>query len=221
MAKNCVICGKPSGMYPLCKEHLKMKNLGAVAKCDKCDNWYVVADGCKCSKRPNDTSTLTCIICGKNSNGKHFCLDCYNKYKDRTIDLKIKNCVEYKLLDPYGNKDTKTANGLYVRSLSEKIIYDEIFSRGIKCEYERTVSYKNEKGEIKELHPDFYLTDYKLYIEHWGMLETRNKQYIKEKEFKEKIYKAKGYKLAATVNSDIKDIQTAIDRILLENDIEI
>ena len=48
MAKNCVICGKPSGMYPLCKEHLEMKNNGQVEKCADCDTWYVVKDGCKC-----------------------------------------------------------------------------------------------------------------------------------------------------------------------------
>ena len=40
------------------------------------------------------------------------------------------------------------------------------------------------------------------------------------KEYKEKIYKSKGYKFAATVSQDIRDIQAAIERILLENDIE-
>ena len=104
--------------------------------------------------------------------------------------------------------------------MSEKIIYDELFRRGIKCEYERTVTYKNENGEIKELHPDFYLTDYKLYIEHWGYLDSRNQEYEESKKFKEKIYRAKGYRLAATTSQDIKDIQTAIERLLLENDIE-
>ena len=104
--------------------------------------------------------------------------------------------------------------------MSEKIIYDELFRRGIKCEYERTVTYKTETGEIKELHPDFYLTDYKLYIEHWGYLDSRNKDYEETKKFKEQIYRAKGYRLAATTSQDIKDIQAAIERLLLENDIE-
>ena len=167
------------------------------------------------------TNDLTCIACGKPSNGKHFCFKCYQKYKERTISIEIKNCTEFTVTDAYGNRDTKTANGLYVRSLSEKIIYDELFRRDIKCEYERTVTYKDEKGEIKELHPDFYLTDYKLYIEHWGYLDSRNKEYAETKAFKEKIYEQKGYKLAATTSQDIKDIQAAIERLLLENDINV
>ena len=207
----CPICGEPTNIYMgnarkdrLCRKHAAMLKNGELNL-----------------NKAEEHEEITCIICGKNSNGKHFCYNCYKKYKERTITLEIKNCTEFTVTDAYGNKDTKTANGLYVRSLSEKIIYDELFRRNIKCEYERTVTYKNENGEIKELHPDFYLTDFKLYIEHWGYLDSRNKEYEETKKFKEKIYASKGYKLAATTSQDIKDIQAAIERLLLENDIEI
>lgn len=232
MAKTCQICGKPSGMYPLCPACFKLRDEGKIEKCEDCGSWHRTECLCECkkttksttiepTKEKKETNELTCIICGVPSNGKHFCLKCYKKYHERTITIEVKGCTEFTITDAYGNKDTKTANGLYVRSLSEKIIYDELFRRGIKCEYERTVTYKDENGEIKELHPDFYLTDYKLYIEHWGYLDSRDAEYEKTKAYKEKIYKAKGYRLAATTSKDIKDIQSAMERLLLENDIEV
>lgn len=226
---SCKICGSKSGIYPLCPDCFKLRDSGKIEKCEDCGEWHYTNSPCKCKKTkttvkeaPKEitSSDLTCIICGEHSNGKHFCLKCYRKYYERTITIEVKGCTEFTLTDAYGNKDTKTANGLYVRSLSEKIIYDELFRRGIKCEYERTVTYKDENGEIKELHPDFYLTDYKLYIEHWGYLDSRDAEYERTKAHKEKIYKAKGYRLAATTSKDIKDIQSAIERLLLENDIE-
>ena len=219
----CPICGEPTRVYMgnarkdrLCAKHADALKAGELFV-DENGNFSTQKE----TPKSESISELTCIICSEPSNGKHFCLKCYRKYHERTISVEIKGCTEFTLTDAYGNKDTKTANGLYVRSLSEKIIYDELFRRGIKCEYERTVTYKDEKGEIKELHPDFYLTDYKLYIEHWGYLDSRNKEYEESKKYKEKIYNAKGYRLAATTSKDIKDIQSAIERLLLENDIEV
>ena len=237
--KICPICGEPTylvgGKNPR-KDKLCGKHATALYRkeifFDENENLYFDSKTKKPIKQNTETTTntkettnttdkITCIGCGKDSNGKHFCIKCYNKFKDRTISIEVKGCTEFTITDAYGNRDTKTANGLYVRSLSEKIIYDELLRRGINCEYERTVTYKSETGEIKELHPDFYLTDYKLYIEHWGYLDSRNKEYEDTKLFKEKIYKAKGYRLAATTSQDIKDIQAAIERLLLENDIEL
>lgn len=230
---KCPICGEPTFIYfgnprkdHLCQKHGQDLKKDLIEQCPDCGKWHSSDEECKCKKgvatitQKEDPDELTCIICGQPSNGRHFCIKCWKKYRDRTITIQVKNCVEYFITDAYGNKDTKTANGLYVRSLSEKIIYDEFYRRGIRCEYERTVTYKDEKGEIQELHPDFYLTDYKLYLEHWGYLDTKNKEYLETKEYKEKIYKSKGYRFAATVSQDIRDIQAAIERILLENDIE-
>ena len=223
---TCPICGENTRVYMgkarkdrLCGKHADMLKAGELVIDEKGNFTDPKAISKEIAKDTN-VSELACIICGEPSNGKHFCLKCYRKYRERTITLEVKGCSEFTVTDAYGNKDTKTANGLYVRSLSEKIIYDELFRRGIKCEYERTVTYKDENGEIKELRPDFYLTDYKLYIEHWGYLDSRDKEYEESKRYKERIYNAKGYRLAATTSKDIKDIQSAIERLLLENDIE-
>ena len=37
--KTCDICGKSSGIYPLCKEHLTMKANGLVIKNEKTGKW--------------------------------------------------------------------------------------------------------------------------------------------------------------------------------------
>ena len=218
--KNCQICGKPSGMYPLCKEHLALKNEGKVIKNEKTGEWELKDlskdeyGECKINKK--------CLLCSNSTeNGNLFCKEHYFKYKDKTITVTIKNLTDFNIVDEYGNRDVKTANGMYVRSQQEKIIYDELYSRGVKFEYEKTAFYKDENGEVKELHPDFYLTDYNLYIEHWGYENTKDKKYISEKAYKEKIYKELGVKIAGTSSEDIKDIGKAIDRIFFENNIVI
>ncbi len=209
--KVCQICNKTCHMYyPLCKEHLEMKNKGLVIKNEQTGKWEIVQQ-----------NNSKCLLCSNPTvNGNLFCKEHYFKYKDKTITVTIKNLKDFNIIDEYGNRDVKTANGMFVRSQQEKIIYDELYSRGIRCEYEKVEFYKDANEETKELHPDFYLPDYKLYIEHWGYENTNDKKYIEEKQFKEKIYKEKNLKIAGTSSEDIKDISKAIDRIFFENGIK-
>lgn len=112
VSKKCVICGKPSGMYPLCTEHLEMKAEGKVIKCPDCGTWHLIEETCNC-KSPKFTTLPTegydnCIICNNNSNGYAFCKDCFKKFstcelldilnhpeiKDNKIDI-----VNYKKID--------------------------------------------------------------------------------------------------------------------------
>lgn len=157
------------------------------------------------------TSDLKCIICGADSNGKHFCRSCYSKYKDRSVDIRITNCNSTQILDEFGSKTKKAKDGRYVRSLSEKIIIDYFFDNYIRVVYEKTIPYTNEKGEEKELHPDFYLTDYNLYIEFNGLT---NKAYLKMKEYATKIYKEKGLQVEILETNDINDIEKTMEKLL-------
>lgn len=223
MTKKCVICEENAfGYYPLCKKHLEMTKTGDVYK-DKNGQWCLKQqEEIKNKENENVRINKKCLLCNNETeNGNLFCKEHYFKYKDKTITVTIKNLIDFNIVDEYGNRDVKTANGMYVRSQQEKIIYDELYSRGIKFEYEKTEFYKDDKGETKELHPDFYLTDYNLYIEHWGYENTKDKKYIAEKSYKENIYKQLGVKIAGTSSEDIKDIKKAIDRIFFENDIKI
>lgn len=231
MEKVCPICGKPTRVYMgnarkdgLCGTHADMLKAGEIFLCDKCGIYHKSGEDCN-TERIKETKTeeskCKCLFCDNNtSDGYLFCKNCYYKYKDKSITVLVKNLSTFSILDEYGNRDVKTANGMYVRSQQEKIIYDELYSRNIKIEYEPTVYYKNEKGETEKLHPDFYLTDYNLYIEHWGYEDTSDKKYKEIKKFKEEIYKKENKRVAGTSSADIKDIKAAIDRIFFENDIK-
>lgn len=209
MGKSCVICGKPSGMYPLCREHLEMKNKGEVVKCEKCGTWHLVTVPCKCDGEQNgteknitiNTSELTCIVCGKPSNGKHFCLDCWNKYHEKSVDLRITNCKDTQILDEYGNKKIKCADGVYVRSRAESMISDWFFNKKIRIIYEPDFFYK-ENGETKVLHPDFFLPDYNVYIEY---CELTNKPYLKKREYTLNIYKQNNKNVIIMSDKDIEN----------------
>lgn len=225
----CPICGEPTNVYMgnarkdrLCRKHGSLANKGEIFQCEDCGTWNNAGETCPCKKPKKiikelpkeETSELTCIICGENSNGKHFCLNCYREFKDHSVDIRITNCRDTEIIDRYGNKKVKTKDGRYVRSLSEKIILDYFFDHFTRVVYEKTVSYVNEKGENAELHPDFYLTDYDLYLEFNGLT---NKTYLKKKDYVNKIYASKGFKVVILDSNDINDIESTLDKVLEEH----
>lgn len=159
----------------------------------------------------NKISNTKCLICQSPSNGKHFCYSCYSKYKNRSIDVRIKECLSAEIIDPYGNKRVKTKDGRYVRSLSEKIILDYFFDQNIRVIYEKPISYINNWGERAELHPDFYLPDYDLYIEFNGLTD---KTYLRQKDYVNRIYQQKGLNVIILDSRDINDIERTLDVIL-------
>ena len=223
----CPICGKSTSVYMgnarkdrLCKEHAAALKSGKIEQCEDCGSWHNVGELCTCSRpkkketEKESTSDLTCIICGEPSNGKHFCLNCYRKYKDRAIDIRIINCKEAIVLDEYGNTVYKCDDGRRVRSKSEKIISDFLFKYGIRTVYEKAVYYYPNKNETITLHPDFYLPDYDCYIEHNG-LDT--KSYKANKKKTEEMYKSLNYKVIVTTEADLGDIEAKLKPILRIN----
>ena len=225
----CPICGEPTNVYMgnarrdrLCRKHGSLANKGEIIQCEGCGKWNNAGLACTCkapktvsAEPPKESavSELTCIICGEPSNGKHFCLNCYREFKDHSVDIRITNCRDTEIIDRYGNKKVKTKDGRFVRSLSEKIILDYFFDHFTRVVYEKTVPYVNEKGENAELHPDFYLTDYDLYLEFNGLT---NKTYLKKKDYVNKIYASKGFKVVILDSNDINDIESTLDKVLEE-----
>lgn len=218
---KCPICGEATNVYMgkarkdcLCYKHGRMANSGEISQCVDCGKWIKKGTTCECKKAKEENrveNELACLVCGEPSNGKHFCIKCWNKYKDKSIDLRITHCNTTQILDEYGNKTKKAKDGRFVRSLSEKIILDYFFDNYIRVIYEKTIPYINEKGEEKELHPDFYLKDHDLYIEFNGLT---NKSYLKMKEYVNKIYKEKGLKVEILESEDIDDIEKTMEKLL-------
>ncbi|MFX1392198.1 MAG: UvrD-helicase domain-containing protein [Promethearchaeota archaeon] len=70
------------------------------------------------------------------------------------------------------NKRYTTLNNITVKSVSERDIANFLFKNTVNFEYEPLVEWVDEGKEEKEYHPDFYLPDYDIYIEHWGLNEN-------------------------------------------------
>ncbi len=213
MAKQCAVCDDNTfGFYPLCKKHLEMTKTGEVAKNDKgswelknnrdSKNIFTRHIETKLTKQEEKESELSCIICGKNSYGKHFCLDCWNEYKDKSIDIRITNCKEIQILDQYGNLTIECDDGRKVRSRAEALISNFFYNNKIRSVYEKTIYYK-DNNEDKTLHPDFYLPDYDMYIEY---NEIKKKSYLKSKEYTLSIYKKLGYNVIIMDDKDLNSI---------------
>ena len=219
MAKTCALCGKPSGMYFFCVSCNKLKADRKIEKCEECGTWHYVDKPCKCEKplpkeepivetKETPTNELTCLLCGEDSSGKHFCKKCYAKYKDRKIEVQIRNCIEVIITDEYGNKETLCDDGTRVRSRAEALISNFFFNNKIRTIYEREFSYM-ENGKEMTIHPDFFLPDYgeiqngkpKGIIVEYN--ELTNPNYLKTKEYTRKIYEDHGYEVITLSKEDI------------------
>ena len=66
-------------------------------------------------------------------------------------------------------KAFKTLNNEQVKSLEETKIANFLFMNGIKYEYEKLYPFESDDPSRKSYHPDFYLSDYDIYLEHFGI----------------------------------------------------
>ncbi|MCM1290238.1 MAG: UvrD-helicase domain-containing protein [Corallococcus sp.] len=77
----------------------------------------------------------------------------------------------------------ETINKEYVKSYQELVIANWLFLNGIKYEYERSYEHDTSTPEKRQYTPDFYLSDYNIYFEHYGIDKNgRTPQYSKEEE---------------------------------------
>ena len=220
----CPICGDPTNVYMgnarkdgLCRKHGMQANKGEIVQCPECGTWNEKDATCKCkkvkveNKEIKSENELTCIICDEPSNGKHFCIDCWHQYKDRSIDIRLKHLKFDSILDDYGNLKYKCEDGRHVRSIQEQTIANMLWSMEIQYVYEETVNYFTEEDKMKSIHPDFYLPKYKLYIEHIGFT---NKKHDKITEYKRKIYEEQGKKVIFTTPENLTDFKQFIKKEL-------
>lgn len=82
-------------------------------------------------------------------------------------------------------QEKRTLKWEKVKSIEELIIANYLFSCGIKYIYEGNYKYDTADKTHRQYKPDFYLPDYDLYIEHFGINEEgRCPQYSKIEEIK-------------------------------------
>lgn len=226
---KCPICGNPTSSYMgnerkdgLCREHAKQFKEGLITKCPDCGTWHLSKEKCKCAVaikpikelvkpiEQDNNAELTCLICGQISNGKHFCYNCWAKYKDKSIVLKITNCKETEVIESGYESKITCEDGHPVKSQQEAMIDDYLYRHNIKHTYEKPFSIDDNPEH--DLHPDFYLPEEDVYIEHFGV--SGSKKYEESKEYKLKIYKESGITLIATNGKDISNLSANLERKL-------
>jgi hypothetical protein len=106
------------------------------------------------------------------------------------------------------------------KSKGEKKIAEFLNDIGIKYEYEFPIAIRENDGKIRIWYPDFYLTEFQIVIEFFGMMNNEN--YKKGTEYKQKIYFKCGIDLISIYSLDknwknwLKDkIKDKIDKKLI------
>lgn len=131
---------------------------------------------------------------------------------EKNIDLetlKSKYDREKYIKDTSEDKAKKhiTLNNEVVKSLEETKIANFLFMNGINYEYEKTYPFKSDDPLRKSYQPDFYLTDYDIYLEHFGVTKdfrcpqlsvVEEKKYLDEIEWKRNFHAEHNTKLIET-----------------------
>jgi len=91
----------------------------------------------------------------------------------------------------YGVKSV-TSKGEQVKSKAEKRIADYFMKNKINYVYEKEARRKGLIFSSKISNPDFYLPDYNVYVEYWGLVNADDdwtrKQYVRNMKRKMAIY---------------------------------
>ena len=232
----CPICDNPTRVYMgnarkdgLCGKHADMLKAGEIVLNE--DSLFVdvktnkvLNKGFKELSKPEQTqekeilgSVAKCISCGTPTKpGFLFCVECFKKYKDKQLLVKITKCVEINILDESYEGVYKCKDGHIVKSKSEREIDNYLFDHNIPHAYEKVVSIDGDSKH--DLHPDFCLPNYlgkgkDVYIEHWGF-NSDNRDYYKSKKYKIAKYKELGLTIISTNEADMNDPEAALNRKL-------
>ena len=87
--------------------------------------------------------------------------------------LKDNNIRSYKTVENVIN-GRRTMLREYCKSLEEVQIANFLFLNGINYKYEEPYRYKTSDNLYAQYKPDFYLPDYEIYIEHFGLIDRDN-----------------------------------------------
>ncbi|MHA8066957.1 UvrD-helicase domain-containing protein [Aquirufa sp. ROCK2-A2] len=87
--------------------------------------------------------------------------------------LKDNNIRTYKMSEVVIN-GKKTIMRDYCKSLEEVQIANYLFLNSVNYKYEDPYKYKTADSVYAQYKPDFYLPDYDIYIEHFGLIDRNN-----------------------------------------------
>lgn len=143
---------------------------------------------------------------------------------EKGIDFQtLKSKCEPEPLNKVAKASLDTIQGERVKSIEELTIANFLFLNGIAYEYERPYPFGDEV-----YRPDFYLKEYDIYLEHFGVDENNRakwltpfneQKYIAEMEIKREAHKTHHTKLLETYSYFSRD-KVLLDKLkeLLENE---
>lgn len=122
---------------------------------------------------------------------------------EKGIDFQtLRSKCEPESLNKVAKASLDTMQGEKVKSVEELTIANFLYLNGIEYEYEKPYPFGNTM-----YRPDFYLKDYNIYLEHFGVDENNGakwltsfneKKYVEEMELKRETHKANNTKLLET-----------------------
>ncbi|WP_296090743.1 UvrD-helicase domain-containing protein [uncultured Treponema sp.] len=129
------------------------------------------------------------------------------------------------------SKALRTLNNELVKSIEETKIANFLFMHGIKYEYERLYPFESDDPKRKAYRPDFYLCDYGIYLEHFGISKDftvpwlspiEEKKYLDGILWKRDFHKENGTKLIETYSyySSEGILLKKLEELLAENSVE-
>ena len=108
----------------------------------------------------------------------------YNDYQSSALSFLLyekhpyKNPFSFKTLKAYNqyiqDNELRTFQKELVKSYEELMIANFLFQQGIRYEYEANYQINTTTADFRAYQPDFYLPDYGIYIEHFGVDEDNN-----------------------------------------------
>ena len=115
-----------------------------------------------------------------------------------------------------------------VKSMEEATIANFLFLNGIEYEYEHLYPFESDDPTRKAYRPDFYLPEYNIYLEHFGVDRNGNlpwlskieeEKYQQDMKWKRNFHKEKGTKLIETYSYYSYEgvLQEKLDEILKKN----
>lgn len=115
-----------------------------------------------------------------------------------------------------GQPTYTTTRGDIVRSRAEAMIADYLFSRRINYEYEKVAMTKGQRRGRTISRPDFYLPDYNIYMEYWGLVDHPDSKvrqsYERNMRWKMAQYHRNGLRFVSLYPSDLQNLDASIRR---------
>ena len=119
--------------------------------------------------------------------------------------VSLVRAVQFGRRGAYG-KPAVTLRGELVRSYSEKAIADWFIRNGVRYVYEYPAF--DRKGSLIS-RPDFYLPDYHVYVEYWGLV-GRGKEYDRTMRWKEAQYRTNGVRVVSLYPDELANLERAL-----------